>query len=124
MIPASQSTAERKIEKIIASEITRHLLGCCSFAPANRSIDNCCFNAFLIFSPLTLFLFSQIQSCRLCHKTFANVYRLQRHMISHDESALLRKFKCSECDKAFKFKHHLKVRRASIFLSPFELFCV
>ncbi|CAD7084539.1 unnamed protein product [Hermetia illucens] len=29
-------------------------------------------------------------------------------MISHDESALLRKFKCTECDKAFKFKHHLK----------------
>ncbi|ENN81015.1 hypothetical protein YQE_02569, partial [Dendroctonus ponderosae] len=30
-------------------------------------------------------------------------------MISHDESAILRKFKCTECDKAFKFKHHLKV---------------
>lgn len=30
-------------------------------------------------------------------------------MISHDESAVLRKFKCTECDKAFKFKHHLKV---------------
>lgn len=29
-------------------------------------------------------------------------------MISHDESALLRKFKCTDCDKAFKFKHHLK----------------
>lgn len=29
-------------------------------------------------------------------------------MISHDESALLRKFKCNDCDKAFKFKHHLK----------------
>lgn len=29
-------------------------------------------------------------------------------MISHDESALLRKFKCNQCDKAFKFKHHLK----------------
>ncbi|ENN79397.1 hypothetical protein YQE_04155, partial [Dendroctonus ponderosae] len=29
-------------------------------------------------------------------------------MISHDESAILRKFKCTECDKAFKFKHHLK----------------
>lgn len=29
-------------------------------------------------------------------------------MISHDESELLRKFKCSDCDKAFKFKHHLK----------------
>lgn len=48
------------------------------------------------------------QSCRVCHKTFANVYRLQRHMISHDESAVLRKFKCPECEKAFKFKHHLK----------------
>lgn len=29
-------------------------------------------------------------------------------MISHDESELLRKFKCSICEKAFKFKHHLK----------------
>lgn len=47
-------------------------------------------------------------SCKICHKAFANVYRLQRHMISHDESALLRKFKCTQCDKAFKFKHHLK----------------
>lgn len=46
--------------------------------------------------------------CRVCHKTFANVYRLQRHMISHDESTDLRKFKCPECGKAFKFKHHLK----------------
>jgi hypothetical protein len=57
-----------------------------------------------------------LQCCRLCHKTFANVYRLQRHMISHDESALLRKFKCSECDKAFKFKHHLKVVISSLLL--------
>ncbi|GAB6019260.1 Zinc finger protein 1, variant 2 [Chamberlinius hualienensis] len=48
------------------------------------------------------------QECKQCHKTFANVYRLQRHMISHDESAVLRKFKCPECEKAFKFKHHLK----------------
>ncbi|XP_022189022.2 zinc finger protein 1 isoform X2 [Nilaparvata lugens] len=47
-------------------------------------------------------------SCKVCNKTFANVYRLQRHMISHDESANLRKFKCPECEKAFKFKHHLK----------------
>lgn len=29
-------------------------------------------------------------------------------MISHDESAGLRKFKCNDCEKAFKFKHHLK----------------
>ncbi|XP_034945180.1 zinc finger E-box-binding homeobox protein zag-1 isoform X2 [Chelonus insularis] len=51
--------------------------------------------------------FSQV-SCKVCSKTFANVYRLQRHMISHEESAVLRKFKCPHCDKAFKFKHHLK----------------
>merc|ERR1719295_107224 len=29
-------------------------------------------------------------------------------MISHDESAVLRRFKCIDCGKAFKFKHHLK----------------
>ncbi|XP_044731496.1 zinc finger protein 1-like [Chrysoperla carnea] len=47
-------------------------------------------------------------SCKICNKSFANVYRLQRHMISHDESTMLRKFKCDQCEKAFKFKHHLK----------------
>lgn len=29
-------------------------------------------------------------------------------MISHDQSTDLRRFKCEECGKAFKFKHHLK----------------
>ena len=29
-------------------------------------------------------------------------------MISHDSSTDLRRFKCTECGKAFKFKHHLK----------------
>ena len=53
-----------------------------------------------------------LQRCKVCKKNFANVYRLQRHMISHDESALLRRFKCADCGKAFKFKHHLKVRTA------------
>ncbi|CAH0729106.1 unnamed protein product, partial [Brenthis ino] len=48
------------------------------------------------------------QTCKICHKSFLNVYRLQRHMISHDESKELRKYKCNDCDKAFKFKHHLK----------------
>ncbi|CAG9559476.1 unnamed protein product [Danaus chrysippus] len=48
------------------------------------------------------------QTCKICHKSFQNVYRLQRHMISHDDSAKLRKYKCNDCDKAFKFKHHLK----------------
>lgn len=47
-------------------------------------------------------------NCGVCSKQFANVYRLQRHMISHDESSILRRFKCTDCGKAFKFKHHLK----------------
>ncbi|XP_065337286.1 zinc finger protein 1 isoform X3 [Cloeon dipterum] len=47
-------------------------------------------------------------ACKVCHKQFANIYRLHRHMISHDDNAVLRKFKCPECEKAFKFKHHLK----------------
>ena len=51
----------------------------------------------------------RLQICKVCQKEFANVYRLQRHMISHDESAVLRRFKCADCGKAFKFKHHLKV---------------
>ena len=51
----------------------------------------------------------RLQVCKVCQKQFANVYRLQRHMISHDESAVLRRFKCADCGKAFKFKHHLKV---------------
>ena len=56
-----------------------------------------------------MFLSPLKQSCGVCKKRFANVYRLQRHMISHDESAGLRRFKCADCGKAFKFKHHLKV---------------
>lgn len=50
--------------------------------------------------------------CKLCNKLFDNLHRLQRHMLSHDMNPDLRKFKCDFCNKAFKFKHHLKVRRA------------
>ena len=57
------------------------------------------------------------QQCSVCKKEFANVYRLQRHMISHDESTGLRRFKCIDCGKAFKFKHHLKVHYTSIYIS-------
>uniref|UniRef100_A0A1I8ICP0 C2H2-type domain-containing protein n=1 Tax=Macrostomum lignano TaxID=282301 RepID=A0A1I8ICP0_9PLAT len=34
------------------------------------------------------------QKCTVCNKMFANIYRLQRHLISHNESSELRKFKC------------------------------
>ncbi|XP_070535423.1 zinc finger E-box-binding homeobox 2-like isoform X2 [Ptychodera flava] len=46
------------------------------------------------------------QICEICNKAFVNIYRLQRHMLTHSTGN--RKFKCSECHKAFKYKHHLK----------------
>jgi zinc finger homeobox protein 2 len=61
------------------------------------------FHLFMVHNPSLLLL-----QCKICNKLFANVYRLQRHMISHDQSTDLRRFKCEECGKAFKFKHHLK----------------
>lgn len=53
-------------------------------------------------------MFDFILQCKICNKLFANVYRLQRHMISHNTFPEMRRFKCEECGKAFKFKHHLK----------------
>uniref|UniRef100_A0AAR2KVU5 C2H2-type domain-containing protein n=2 Tax=Pygocentrus nattereri TaxID=42514 RepID=A0AAR2KVU5_PYGNA len=56
--------------------------------------------------------------CLLCSDTFAYRTQLDRHMATHkparDQPQLLnegagnRKFKCTECGKAFKYKHHLK----------------
>ncbi|VDM33786.1 unnamed protein product [Hydatigera taeniaeformis] len=51
---------------------------------------------------------THVPACLQCGKQFANIYRLQRHQLSHTESAELRKFRCDQCSKAFKFKHHLK----------------
>ncbi|XP_041433510.1 zinc finger E-box-binding homeobox 2 isoform X3 [Xenopus laevis] len=57
-------------------------------------------------------------SCPLCSYTFAYRTQLERHMVTHkpgrDQHQMLtqgagnRKFKCTECGKAFKYKHHLK----------------
>ncbi|XP_075443824.1 zinc finger E-box-binding homeobox 1 isoform X3 [Ascaphus truei] len=56
-------------------------------------------------------------SCSMCSYTFAYRTQLDRHMTSHKsgkdqrhvtQSGGNRKFKCTECGKAFKYKHHLK----------------
>ncbi|KAJ8396115.1 hypothetical protein AAFF_G00021880 [Aldrovandia affinis] len=57
-------------------------------------------------------------SCSLCSYTFAYRTQLDRHMAAHKsgreqrvhvtQSGGNRKFKCTECAKAFKYKHHLK----------------
>lgn len=60
---------------------------------------------------------AQLFVCKICKKLFDNVNRLQRHMLCHDMSPELRKFKCDYCTKAFKFKHHLKVNDQLYFLS-------
>ncbi|XP_052403779.1 zinc finger E-box-binding homeobox 1 isoform X1 [Carassius gibelio] len=55
--------------------------------------------------------------CSLCSYTFTYRTQLVRHMTSHrhireqrtiSQSGGNRKFKCTECSKAFKYKHHLK----------------
>jgi zinc finger homeobox protein 1/2 len=46
--------------------------------------------------------------CTMCSKQFPTFNKLQRHMTNHQDGPDLRKFKCSHCGKAFKFKHHLK----------------
>ncbi|KAL6100320.1 zeb2 [Pungitius sinensis] len=54
-------------------------------------------------------------SCPLCADSFSLRSQLERHMTTHrptrdqvSDSAGNRKFKCNECGKAFKYKHHLK----------------
>ncbi|XP_051910134.1 zinc finger E-box-binding homeobox 1b isoform X1 [Hippocampus zosterae] len=56
-------------------------------------------------------------SCPECSYTFAHRAQLERHMTAHKpgrdqrhitQSGGNRKFKCTECGKAFKYKHHLK----------------
>nr|XP_057916039.1 zinc finger E-box-binding homeobox 1b isoform X2 [Doryrhamphus excisus] len=56
-------------------------------------------------------------SCPECSYTFAHRAQLERHMTAHkpgrDQRHITqtggnRKFKCTECGKAFKYKHHLK----------------
>ncbi|KIH61293.1 zinc finger, C2H2 type [Ancylostoma duodenale] len=45
--------------------------------------------------------------------------------VVNDSDDVLRKFKCPECGKAFKFKHHLKEHiRIHSGEKPFELICV
>ena len=59
-----------------------------------------------VLAILTLSYF--LQPCTVCSKQFPSLTKLQRHMANHNDNPELRKFKCSACGKAFKFKHHLK----------------
>ena len=52
---------------------------------------------------------SRFQLCFACSEIWIKISGLQRNLVTHDESSVLRRFKCSDCGKAFKFKHHLKV---------------
>ena len=64
----------------------------------------------VIITELCVYFVSLIlQPCTVCSKQFPNLTKLQRHMANHADGPDLRKFKCSRCGKAFKFKHHLKV---------------
>ncbi|XP_061926442.1 zinc finger E-box-binding homeobox 2-like [Entelurus aequoreus] len=60
---------------------------------------------------------AELYVCRLCGHAFSQCTQLQCHMtthqpiskqVSHHHGAENRKFKCGECGKAFKYKHHLK----------------
>lgn len=47
-------------------------------------------------------------TCMICSKSYANMAKLQRHMLCHQETKETRKYICNVCKKAFKYKHHLK----------------
>ena len=59
----------------------------------------------------------------MCSKQFPNLAKLQRHMANHQDGPDLRKFKCTTCFKAFKFKHHLKVRSIKVVFDKGSWFC-
>ena len=69
-----------------------------------------------ILFTLCMYIF---QPCTVCSKQFPNLPKLQRHMANHADGPDLRKFKCTTCGKAFKFKHHLKVPKTTYI----ELLC-
>lgn len=52
-------------------------------------------------------------SCHHCGKLFTNIYRLNRHILSHMDQDELGRFRCNQCSKAFKFKHQLKEHERS-----------
>ena len=46
-------------------------------------------------------------TCEICFEVCSNFTSLKNHMISKHGTEL-RSFKCEECGKAFRYKHHLK----------------
>uniref|UniRef100_H2YDL4 C2H2-type domain-containing protein n=1 Tax=Ciona savignyi TaxID=51511 RepID=H2YDL4_CIOSA len=66
----------------------------------------CFFGSFRWSKKKKILKFYLREVCKVCGKAFINVYRLQRHMLTHNAGN--RKFGCEVCGKAFKYKHHLK----------------
>lgn len=98
-IGARSGVHHLKVEPGASVESSAHVFAAPTFGAAGGHVK--------LESPEALHGSAQV-SCHVCSKTFAHIYGLQRHMISHEESANVRKFKCEICSKAFKFKHHLK----------------
>uniref|UniRef100_F6VPC4 C2H2-type domain-containing protein n=1 Tax=Ciona intestinalis TaxID=7719 RepID=F6VPC4_CIOIN len=68
--------------------------------------ESCYFGSFRWSRKKKVLKFFLREVCKVCGKAFINIYRLQRHMLTHNAGN--RKFSCDTCGKAFKYKHHLK----------------
>ena len=46
--------------------------------------------------------------CNICDKSFAEMSKLKRHKVSHDNTDATNSFKCEQCDKAYNISDNLK----------------
>ena len=46
--------------------------------------------------------------CNICDKSFANMSKLKRHKISHDNTDKTNSFKCKQCEKVYNISDNLR----------------